>query len=208
MLYKDKKRTIIFDLDGTIVNTGVPIANTINYVRREFDLSPLPKELILEKINCPRTDSPMFFYEVPSFTEHHIELFETYYSKACIEEIELYEGIGEFLESVQSSANLAVATNASSLFAKKILRSQDIDNRFGFIIGADMVENPKPDPEMLHRVLEHFCEEKESCVFIGDSQKDQLAALSAGISYIMVEWGFSRHSSAIRSVEELKNLLL
>jgi phosphoglycolate phosphatase len=208
VLSRDKDRTVIFDLDGTIVDTGTPIANTINYVRGEFDLAPLSKELILEKVNCPDTHSPMFFYEVESFTDRHIELFESYYSKACTEEIELYSGIRELLEFASESSHIAIATNASSLFAKKILISQEIDDRFDFVIGADMVKNPKPDPEMLHRVLEHFGSDKQSSVFIGDSKKDYLAALSAGVPYVMVEWGFSTHPESIASTEELKALLL
>lgn len=208
MLSSAKEKTVIFDLDGTIVDTGTPIANTINHVRSHFDLAPMPKELILEKVNCPHTHSPMFFYEVESFTDSHIELFESYYHMHCVNDIELYDGMEKLLEELQERYNLAVATNASSKFAKKILESQNLLDRFDFLIGADMVKEPKPHPEMLHSVIEHFGHSRDAYLFIGDSQKDELAASRADIPYVMVEWGFSTHSESISSTQELRNILL
>lgn len=197
-------KTLIFDLDGTIVNTGTPIANAINHVRDAFGMAPMEKAHILSKLNCPETHSPSYFYGVDVYTPKHVALFEDYYDRYCVIDIELYDGFGALLEEVGAVFNTAVATNAGSGFAKKILESQGVEKHFGYIIGSDCVKNPKPHPEMLFRVMEHFGGGAEEAVFVGDSVKDELAAKSAGMGYIMVDWGFSDHKEAICDVGDLK----
>lgn len=202
-----QQKTVIFDLDGTIVNTGTPIANAINHVRDAFGMPPMEKSHILSKLNCPDTYSPSYFYGVETYTPQHIEIFENYYDKHCIIDIELYDGFEAMLTEIAKSFNLAVATNASVGFAKKILENRQVDNFFGYVIGSDCVKKPKPHPEMLFKVIDHFGTDGVNCLFVGDSVKDELAARSAGMEYVMVDWGFSDHKGAITDTEELRKAL-
>ncbi len=202
-----KSKTIIFDMDGTLVDTSIPIVKTINFVRKKFGLKELDKEIILEKINCPDTHSPQFFYGVDEFSDRHIDLFESYYQQCCTLDISLYSGIKDLIQEIEQTFHLSVATNASSHFAKKILHSQNIVESFSYIIGANDVKESKPHPEMLFKVMEKFSQERAHYIFIGDSFKDELAAKNAGIEYLMVDWGFSDHRTHHRvhnSAEELK----
>lgn len=199
-----KTKTVIFDLDGTIVNTGTPIANTINYVREFFDLPQMEKNHILKHVNCPETNTPQFFYGVDEYSDKHIELFEEYYHKHCIIDIDTYDGMDVMLKNIEKDFNLAIATNASAPFARRILGSQSLEDLFSFIIGADNVAKAKPDPEMLFRVMDNFSKKKEDYVFIGDSKKDELAAKNAGIEYLMVDWGFSDHDDALTHSSHLE----
>ena len=114
-------KLIMFDMDGTLVNSSNAIVNTINYVRVNIGLEALGKNYILEHINDPNINSAEFFYGTKHFTDEQTHLFENYYNKNCLNDIYLYDGIKELIENLNKNSKLAVATNASSVFAKKML---------------------------------------------------------------------------------------
>ncbi len=196
---------IMFDMDGTLVNSGTMIANTVNYVRKNIGLNILEKKYILEKLNDPNINSAEFFYGTKHFTEEQTFLFESYYTKNCLLELEIYDGIEQLLKDLKGEFKLAVATNASSVFAKKMLAHLDILGHFEVVYGYDSVTKPKPHPEMVHKIIEELKTTKEKSLLIGDSHKDTQAATSAGVDSILVNWGFSNHEKdAIASVQELE----
>jgi len=195
-------------MDGTIVNTGTMIAKTINYVRDNMGLKPMEEKLLLKSLNDPQINAPSFFYGSEYFTDKQTQLFEQYYHKNCIVGVELYDGMEEFLQEYSKTNTLTIATNAHSDFAKKILSHLGVDKYFEMIVGADMVKIPKPHPEMLEKTMQKLGFTKNNSMFIGDSDKDKLSAISAGINYKLVNWGFTQHiSDALENVEELKTFI-
>lgn len=203
-------KTIIFDMDGTLVDTGAVIANTINYVRIELGLEPMEEKFLLANVNSPDVNPAEFFYGTHQFTDEQTKLFENYYHKHCVIDTSLYDGIEEMLQEFGENFNLAVATNSFDVFANKILNHHDIGHHFDFVIGANNVEKPKPHPDMIHKVMEEFSgvERKNDFILIGDSHKDRLSAKEAGIDYLMVDWGFSDYEDAIINVQDLKTEIL
>lgn len=202
-------KLIMFDMDGTLIDSSNAIVNTINYVRNNIGLETLDKKYILEHINDPTINSADFFYGTKHFTKEQSYLFESYYNKNCLNDIYLYEGIKELIENLNKNCKLAVATNASSIFAKKMLIHLDIHHHFDMLIGYNDVKNPKPHPEMVHKIMNKLDTSKEKSILIGDSKKDTQAATSAGINSILVNWGFSDHEEeALETVEELAKILL
>lgn len=199
-------KTIIFDMDGTLVNTGSVIANTINYVRENLGLEKLEKNYLLENVNNPHINPSEFFYGTDYFTDTQSKLFEEYYYENCVTDIELYDGIQDLLSELNTTFNLTIATNAFDTFAYKILKHLEIDGFFQSVIGANNVTKAKPNPEMVLKVMDKFggSEKKENFVFIGDSHKDKMAAEGAQIEYLMVDWGFTEHSNAVADTKVLK----
>ena len=92
---------------------------------------------------------------------------------------------------------MGVATNAPTLFAKRMLNHLGIDTLFDLIIGADEVELPKPHPHMIRRHLDlhRYASGTDHAYMVGDNTKDMLAAKNAGIAGIFAGWGFSRDGS-------------
>ncbi len=72
----------------------------------------------------------------------------------------------------------------------------------------DDVEKGKPHPDMLHKVLDELGHGSDEALFIGDGPRDEMAAKEASMDYIMVDWGFTDHNDAVRTVEDLKEILL
>ncbi|MGA1931435.1 HAD family hydrolase [Arcobacter sp. YIC-464] len=198
-------RLIMFDMDGTLVDSSNAITNTINYVRQNLGLETLEKNFILEKVNDPDINSAEFFYGTKEFTDEQVVLFEEYYNEHCLLDLEVYDGITQLIEDLKDDFTLAVATNASSDFARKMLDHVGIEKHFSSILGFNDVKNPKPHPEMVHKILNEHSILNSNAQLIGDSHKDIMAATNAGVDSVLVNWGFSNHEKdAIHTVQELE----
>lgn len=196
---------IIFDMDGTLIDSGNAITNTINYVREELGFESLEKNYILEKVNDPKINAAKFFYGTDDFTEQQKVLFEEHYDANCLNGLELYDGIAKLLDDLNEEFTLTIATNANSIFAKKMLNHLEVGKYFDTVLGFDSVINAKPHPEMVYKILDEHNIHNEKAQLIGDSHKDIMAAKNAGVDSVLVNWGFSNHEKeAIETIEELE----
>ncbi|NQY22137.1 MAG: HAD family hydrolase [Campylobacteraceae bacterium] len=198
-------RLLMFDMDGTLINSGFAIANSINHVRINLGLTKLEKDYILENINDPRINASEFFYNTKEFTSEQRTLFEEYYQKNCLDNLHLYDGIEDLLKSLQNDYTLSIATNANSAYAKRMLDHLGIAKYFDTILGYNDVKNAKPHPEMVNKILKKHNILKSNAQMIGDSKKDTQAAFNAGIDSVLVNWGFSNYEKgAIETIKDLE----
>jgi len=206
----NKKKLIIFDMDGTLIDSGDVISNTINFVRTNIGLEKMPKYELLTNLNNPDINSSEFFYGTSAFTNEQTELFGEYYHKNCINDITLYDGIKSLLEEISEYFTLSIATNASVEFAEKMVKFLNIDHYFEYIIGSNDVTTPKPHPEMLLSTLNTFNITAEHSILIGDSNKDRQAAEACNMDYLLVNWGFTKHtqSNVVNNTNELSKKIL
>ena len=203
------KKAIIFDMDGTLVDSSVTIVNAINHVRAKLNLEPMEKELILEKVNDPHLNPAEFFYEVSAFTKEHEKWFSDYYTQNHEQELRLYDGIKELLKSLKEKEYLlAVATNAYRGSTLESLSHLKVLEYFDSIACYDDVPKGKPSPDMLEKNLNDLKVSVNKSLFIGDSKRDLLAAEALNMDYLMVNWGFSTYKDAIHSVKNLEKTLL
>jgi phosphoglycolate phosphatase len=203
------KELIIFDMDGTLVNSSLTIANAINYVRQNLGFEPMEREYILRLVNDHTINPAQKFYHTRSFEKKHELWFSEYYTQNHDKELVLYEGVYELLQKLQERGKqLAIATNAYRNSTQESLAHLGIENFFDTFVCYDDVPQGKPHPDMLHKVLNELRFSTQQALFIGDGSRDKLASERAGIEYLMVDWGFSDHKEAIGSVEELSGLLL
>jgi len=198
-------KLVIFDMDGTLVDSSITIVNAINYVRDHFGFHPLDKEYILKRINDHTLNPAQVFYHVPRFEPIHEKLFSQYYSQNHKKELQLYDGIYELLvELKQKGFKLALATNAYRNSTLESISHLQIEKMFDAIACADDVANSKPYPDMLYKILDETSIDKQHAIFIGDGARDEEAAARANIAYLMVDWGFSDNINAIMTIDELK----
>ncbi|PUE63418.1 HAD family hydrolase [Arcobacter caeni] len=198
-------RLIMFDMDGTLIDSGLAITNTINYVRVNLGFEKLEKDYILEKVNDPAINSAEFFYGTKEFTPQQTKLFEEYYNIHCLTDLAVYDGISKLIDDLSKDFTLAVATNANSDYAHKMLNHVGLGHHFKTILGYDSVKNPKPHPEMVNKILDIHNISSQNAQLIGDSHKDIMAATRAGVDSVLVNWGFSNHEkNAIETVKELE----
>jgi len=203
------KELIIFDMDGTLVNSSLTIANAINYVRQNLGFEAMEQEYILSLVNDHTINPAQTFYHAKSFDRDHERWFSEYYTKNHERELVLYEGIRELLEALKVKGfALAVATNAYRGSTIESLTHLEVHHLFDGIACYDDVPQGKPHPDMLYKILDELGHSSHNALFIGDGPRDELASQRANIDYIMVDWGFTAHTDAVRSVDALHNILL
>jgi len=206
--FNTTKKLIIFDMDGTLVNSSITIANAINYVRKNLGFPPMEAEDILRLVNDHTINPAQTFYHAKAFDKDHEKWFSEYYTKNHDKELALYVGIKEMLVSLKEEGfSLAVATNAYRGSTLESLTHLDVYDLFDGIACYDDVSQGKPHPDMLYKLLDELGESERSAIFIGDGPRDELAAKEAKMDYIMVDWGFTEHTDAVRTVEELRSIL-
>jgi len=209
------QKIVIFDMDGTLIDSRKDITLSINYVRKQnHALEPLSEEFVVESINKDERNLAYLFYGTKNYEDRDRELFEKHYKEQCTQNVFLYDGVLETLDILKGNGvRLFVATNAPTKFAKIMLKSLSIDSMFDMIVGADMVKVSKPDPEMIHKIL-NFCQfdkMKDKAWMIGDSSKDIKCAQNADIDALFATWGFSAKSeykSNIKTPKEIISIVL
>ena len=206
-----KKSLVIFDMDGTLIDSSRTIANAINHVRRNMGLRPMSYEQIISKVNDHTISPAEYFYEVDHFEPVHEQWFNEYYTQNHATELALYPGIYELLAWLKGrGVKVALATNAYRISTLESLRHFGIEKFFDAVACADDVRQPKPYPDMLYKILLDLDKTNEEAIFVGDGPRDEDAAEAAAMDYLMVDWGFTEHGrdkSVISSVAELKERL-
>ncbi len=188
-------RIIIFDMDGTLVDSGHDITASVNHVRKKiYGLAPLEKTFVVEAINRDQRNLALLFYETPLYEPEAQQEFECHYHRQCIRTPRLYPGIRSLLDTLGHwDVGLSVATNAPARFAGRMLTHLGLEALFDNIVGSEDVVKPKPHPAMLLNILERYgyVSGRDQALMVGDSAKDMEAARQAGIPGAFVTWGFS-----------------
>lgn len=205
-------KSIMFDMDGTLLDSSLAMTLSVNHVRNSFDLEPIKKEYLERIINEPCLDLPMKLYGVNEYTPAHRERFAEHYLANANLHVKPYKGTYELLESLHvKGITLSIATNASDFFARNMLEGQGMLDFFSFIIGANNVKRSKPNPDMLHHISELSSIPLSSSLLVGDSIKDEGAAKSANIDFLFASWGYGKssdHTESFENIPELNEYLL
>jgi len=188
---------LIFDMDGTLLDTRIDITISVNHVRRlRHGLPPLSEEEVVEYINRRERNLPLLFYGTKTPDPRDRALFREHYLSQCTQNLRLFPGIRELLEELKRrEVRMAVATNASTLFAQRMIRHAGIDRYFHSVVGADTTGRSKPDPTMLLHLMGAIGFDPDAGDrgwVLGDSDKDLDAARSAGLGALYAAWGYSR----------------
>lgn len=187
---------LIFDMDGTLIDSANAIVNAVNEIRAKLALAPLKRAFIIELMNNPKKDFKKIAYEnrLDFDTE---DIFKKHYKESVI----LYEGVDALLkECKEKGFFLALATNASSKTTKNILSKTNILAYFELILCAGDGYEEKPSPQM----IELICKKApfKQSLFIGDSDKDILSAKNANIPCLVVNWYEDEGLNSKKALEE------
>lgn len=205
---KNAIKSIIFDMDGTLLDSSYAMLQSVNYVRSTLHLPPLNKEFLEYHINALNQNLAMLFYETKEYNPTHRALFKEHYLANANLHVKLYDGVLESLDSLkQKDIKLYIATNASDFFAINMLRHQNILEYFDLVVGANCVPKPKPNPDMLIYINEKTQIPLSQTLLVGDSIKDELAAKNANVGFVFANWGYGSSSQPQKSIDNLLELV-
>ncbi len=185
---------LIFDLDGTLVNTLDDIAASVNYTLDRLGRPPLPTEIVRQYVGdgievlMMRSLSGVAVRladAVAIYREHHRQNLAVHSS--------LYPAVRETLEYF-SSIPMVVISNKTLEFIRPLLDDLGIGQYFAMIIGADFGLPLKPAPDSLQRMMAEFKVPKDQTLIVGDGTTDIRAGKAAGIMTCSVTYGFRSES--------------
>jgi phosphoglycolate phosphatase len=190
--------TIVFDLDGTLIDTAPDLVATLNVILTREGLSPLPydiarnlvgggaKSMIARGLEAGGRPCP------PSRLEELFADFIAHYSEHLTERSQPFPGVTDALNALSGRGyQFAVCTNKIERLSTNLLKHHGLAGRFVAICGPDTFGIEKPDPEILRRTVTKAGGTLEQAIMIGDSIIDIHTARAAGIPVIAVDFGYS-----------------
>lgn len=192
---------ILFDFDGTIMDTGRGITNSVSYAIDKFGDSPLDMKELLKFVGPPLQDS---FENICGYdkakAERAVAVYREYYKAKGMLECSPYEGIEAVLEKLQSAGKkLVIATSKPEAFTKKILDHYKLLQYFNFVAGATFDTTRTKKEQVIAYALESCnIKDKSKVLMVGDRLYDIEGAKINDLDSMGVVYGFG-------SYEELKN---
>ena len=190
--------TIVFDLDGTLVDSAPDLVDTLNVVFAREGLPPVPYEtarnlvgggarmMITRGIEAEGRSLPA------ADLERMFNDFIAYYAEHIADRTQPFPGVIEAMDALAArGCRLAVCTNKLERLSLLLLRQLGLAERFATICGQDTFGVQKPDPEILRRTIATAGGETRHAVMIGDSVTDIRTARAAGVPIIAVDFGYS-----------------
>lgn len=196
---------VIFDLDGTLVDSRPDLAASVNHVRGLFGLPPLDLDTIAGMIG---DGAEMLVRRAlgdgcdPAGVRRGLDAFLAYYREHMLDESQLYPGVEETLDRL-ATARLAVLTNKPWRFSCLMLQGLGIYDRFEAVYGGNSFSEKKPHPVGVHQILADTGANPLAAWMVGDSGVDVLTGRNAGIRTCGVTYGyapntFDRHPPDVR----------
>ena len=222
-----QKLTILFDLDGTLIDTAPDLMNAHNHVMKKFGYETRSTDEIRNLVGkgaasmIGRSMWNQAKNELKKIDDEEIKSlmvkeFIDYYGKNIANESKLIRGVSKFLVWCKSNnISMAVCTNKTEHLAVDLLKRIEIYDYFEYVAGYNTFEYCKPDPRHLTSVVEILQGDVKKTIMVGDSETDAESAKSADIPFILVEGGYTDknpdeiyHNYLVKDFINLEKLVL
>ena len=212
-------KTIIFDLDGTILNTLVDLKNAVNHGLKTRNLPEKDLEFVRNAIgNGTQVLVKRCCPEDISEEERAIVFatFKNYYLEHYADNTRPYEGIIDMLKKLKGQVKLGVVSNKDHDLVIKLI-NKEFPGLFDIVQGSYFDKPKKPNPYLIDKIIKENNLNKKDCLYVGDTNIDKESATNAGLDYLLVNYGYRTKEelekmcptdTSISSVDELYNSIL
>ncbi|SFM60025.1 phosphoglycolate phosphatase [Halopseudomonas yangmingensis] len=185
---------ILFDLDGTLLDTAGDFVDIIQRMRADRGLPPAPESLVRSRVSDGSAGMlSAAFDSSPQASEFDLlrEDFLQRYAAQLAMHTRLYPGIAELLDWLDAEGlPWGVVTNKMSRFSIPLLQAMQLDRRCASLVCPDQVSQPKPHPEPLFKACSEMRVTPQHCVFVGDHRRDIEAGRAAGMRTAAALYGY------------------
>jgi phosphoglycolate phosphatase len=192
--------TLLFDLDGTLVDSAADLTTALNCLRHDYDLPPLPVNKVAQMVGDGARKLVQRAMPEACQSPDSLSRFLAYYRQHLCEQTTPYPGIPELLQEFRSY-DMAVVTNKPLALSEELLARLDLSDAFRCVIGGDSFPEKKPHPLPLLKALEIMQRPADHAVMIGDHHTDLHAGLAAGCRTCFCSWGLGNKGEATPSWE-------
>lgn len=186
-------KAIIFDLDGTLLDTSKDICENLNKTFKNFSLPNISLEKTLEYVGdgARKLVERAVGHRDPEFVEKVYRDFTDRYAKSDNNLTCLYPNESEVLQNFKNAGiKLAILTNKPQSATERVFAKFLANFGFNIVLGQTEYHPLKPNPSAVFEILDKFEVEKEDCLFVGDGEPDIQTAKNAGLKCACVLWGF------------------
>ncbi len=184
---------IVFDLDGTIIDSGLGITNSVMYALKKYNIEVADRTELYKFIGPPLYKSFMNFYGFSEEEAHRgVDYYREYYNEHGMYENEVYEGIGQLLEELfKRGKKIILATSKPEHFARKILEYLDLAKYFTFIAGSEMSHTRVDKVEVMEYAFDNCgVTDYVDAIMIGDREYDIIGANYFKMDSVGVLYGY------------------
>lgn len=184
---------LVFDLDGTLVDSRRDLAAAVNRTREDYGLDPLPVDEVVALVGygaehlIRRATDDLGADRVAEA----LRCFFRHYRRHLLDTTRPYPGVVDMLETLGARHPLAILTNKPESFSREILAGLELSRYFDHLLGGDSLSTRKPDPEGLLELARRLGVETARLLLVGDSRVDAGTAHAAGVPFAFVTWGFA-----------------
>jgi len=187
-------KAVLFDLDGTLADTAPDLAYALNRQREQLGLSALPLSSIRPYVSQGGRGLMKIGFDLapgdPAYQVRRNEFLDFYEERLC-HDTQLFIGIPEVLAELEARGlPWGVVTNKMERFTLPLLQKLQLDRRASCIVSGDTGINSKPHPEPLLLASGKIGVPAPACVYVGDDERDVLAARAAGMQSIVARYGY------------------
>lgn len=185
---------LIFDLDGTLIDSKLDLAHSVNAARAYMGMGPISHELVYSYVG---NGAPVLIRRAlgPEASEQDVaqalDYFIRYYAQHCLDYTVLYPGVRGALDRMRDAGSqLAVLTNKPVRISNQIVQGLGLGDHFFRVYGGNSFPLKKPDPIGIETLLSESGADRAATVMVGDSAVDILTARNAGVRACGVTYGF------------------
>lgn len=196
-------KCVLFDLDGTLVDTAPDLGGAANRVRSELGLEPLPLEHYRPVASAGTRG---LLKAALGITPEHADFparrdsFLAHYRANIAQASRLFAGMAEVLADFeQSGLPWGVVTNKPAWLTRPLLENLGLASRAACAVSGDEVPRPKPAPDSILLACEQLRLQVGDCVYVGDDKRDIDAGRAAGMTTIAADWGYLGDNGTIES---------
>lgn len=191
---------VIFDLDGTLIDSKLDLAHAVNATRTFMRLAPLEHDTVYSYVGngAPVLIRRALGPEAPDTqVQEALEFFLAYYRDHMLDYTVLYEGVRESLDRLRDArVKMAILTNKPERISKAIVEGLGVGGHFERVYGGNSFPRKKPDPVGIETLVEEIGAAREHTVMVGDSAVDIQTARNARVRSCGVTYGFQPETLA------------
>jgi len=194
-------KAVLFDLDGTLVDSAPDLAAATNWLRGEHGLEALPYEVLRPMVGAgARGMLGVAFGIGPDDARFETlrDRFLARYAEVLLERTAVFREMAVLLQAIEARRlPWGVVTNKASRFTEPLLRGLGLDSRAAVVICGDTTPHAKPHPEPLLEAARRLGVEPGDCAYVGDDVRDVQAGKAAGMATLVAGWGYLGQGGAI-----------